>query len=269
METTDFDLNAMSEITQARKKAMLDVITNKYKKLYNLRFELGLLGNDPFGVPWNDLRKDIAELQKQMDKKDTSNYMWITISIAEAYFVPLDEPPQEPIDDVVYKLLPREEIIECTNHRLMKKALKFANSAMFSDYLFVMEQRESEFNAKRAYCGQHFHFLVRRTKKYPPSQVDRNTRRVWKDLCDTTKTPKQQRTPCHIVQCPAEYFNDKVEYMVGKKTGKKKNGEDKATIQAVDKTFRKHFKFKDLYYKISDDQLFALAIDKLSQKNKI
>lgn len=267
MDSTDLDLNAMSEITQARKKAMLDVITNKYKRLYNLRFELGLLGTDPFGVPWNDLRDDIAELQKQMDKKDTSMYMWITISIDPMWIHEFFE-PQEPLDQIINDIVP-EVRVQQLNESLLAKALKFSNSKMFSDYLFVFEQRKSFFDPQAGDCGQHFHFLVRRTKKYPPSQVDRNTRRVWKDLCDTTKRPKQERTPCHIVQCPAEYFNDKVEYMIGKKTGKKKNGEDKATIQAVDKTFRKHFKFNDLYYKISDDQLFAQAIDKLSQKNKI
>lgn len=261
------DLNGIMEEIAIQQKARKEILLNKYKKLYNLRFELGLLGNDPYGKPYEDLRDKINDLKQLLEKKDASMYMWITISIDPQWVHDYFE-EKEPLDQIMNEIIPTGKI-ESMNESLLAKALKFSNSKMFSDYLFVIEQRKSDFNEERRFCGQHFHFLLRRNSQYPPSQIDRNTRRVWKDYCDTSKNPKQQRTPCHIMQCPDKYVNDKIGYMIGIKTGTKKNGEEKEKIQSVDKTFRKHFKFNDLYFKICEDQRFKKAIDKLNGKNKI
>ena len=259
---SNIDLNAVNEEIGLQMKARKEIILNKYKKIYNLKFELGLLGTDPFGKPYQDLRDKITDLKKMLEAKDTSLYMWITISIDPEW---MNEwlKPDDPESLLLQENMTMAERLPAMNDELMRKAQKFASSKMFSDYLFVIEQRKSDFNAHRVYCGQHFHFLVRRNPQYPPSQIDRNTRRVWRDYCDTSKTPKDARTPCHILQCPQKYVNDKIAYIMGTKTGKKKNGEEKSKIQAIDKTFRKHFNFKDFYFPdvVREDPRFKKALE--------
>lgn len=237
------DLQLVNEHIAIQLKAKREVLLRKYTTLYNLKFELGLMGNDPFKKPYADLRDQINIYKKQLKDQQSSNdnfeYLWVTVGInpkwCDAY---LED--AEICDDLGH--------LYFMNDALLKKAHKFARSAMFEDYIFVMEQRRSQFDPCEPFVGQHFHFLLKRNLSYCYSQIVRNTKNVWRKFA-MVDNPEI----LNIHKCPEKFVKDKIEYCLGKKTG-----DGKAEKQEVDLQFRERFEIKKFYRNSEDMTNFFL-----------
>lgn len=207
-----------------------EVILLKWKKYYHLRFELGTLGKDPWGRDYMELRDKIRHAEEQLrlakaaTQKKTS-FIWLTINISP-----------KAVDT-----LPK---YWCET--LLKKLKKHVQSKMYKSYMYVIEQRETTFDPSKNFVGQHVHLLLRRnTNKYCFSQVKRNAKATWDLWCDTDKDYL-----FNIHECPERFIKDKVEYMLGQKTG-----ENKPEKQEVDKVWRQANKIKEFYE--SEDKFFS------------
>lgn len=207
-----------------------EIILLKWKKYYNLRFELGTLGKDPYGRDYAELRDKIkvaeAELRavRGATNKKTS-FIWLTINIAP-----------KAVDT-----LPKWWC-----ETLLKKLKKHCQSKMYKSYMYVIEQRETTFDPSKNFVGQHVHLLLKRnTNKYCFSQVKRNAKATWDLWCDVNN-----ESIFNIRECPERFVKDKVAYMLGLKTG-----ENKPEKVAVDKVWRQALKIKEFYE--SEDKFFS------------
>lgn len=240
--------HAILEHSKIELKARAEVLFQKFKQLYNLKFELGLMGNDPYGKPFTDLRDQISQLRtelKNFNRRDNLEYVWLTVSISPKwcndfmmsktnYKVPTPSSPASlVVDEHKHHIL-----LKKMNDALLAKALKYASSAMFDEYIFVFEQREPEFNPASCFVGQHFHFLLKRSKSYCYSQIVRNTKNVWRKFCNV-----DNGNILNIHKCPAEFVKDKIQYCLGEKTG---DGKDCKV--AVDQQFRDLFHYEKSYH---------------------
>jgi len=213
-------------------KAKDEVILRKYTQLYNLKFELGLMGNDPWGIPYTKLRDEIARLRKELAKTKRgakSQMIWMTISADPKNFLEADAC----------------NFPEVQNKNLLASLKKYANSKMFSSYIYAVEQRESTYDPSRVYVGQHVHLLLKRHHSYCHSQVVRNSRNTWKHWCNT-----ENPQIFNIHKCPMEYVQDKIDYILGKKTA-----EGKSEKVLVDNQWRKANKIEKFY--ASEDKFFS------------
>ena len=222
-------------------KAKKEVIYKKYVQFYNLQFKLNQLGQDPLGEEYSLLADRIQKLQMLLassKKKDKSEWVWMTVNIHSEACYEYCEPSSvvEPLDDDETIQIPNA-LINSMNQCLVKKAEKFCERKMFRSYCFVIEQRESKFEPSKLYCGQHFHFLFRRNLSYDFSQIKRNSKNTWRDLCNV------ESDAFHIRRCPEEFVQDKIDYCLGKKTA-----EGKDTKVEVDREFREFNELKSMYY---------------------
>lgn len=207
-------------------KAKDEIVLRKYTQLYNLKFELGLLGNDPYGVPYTYLRDEILRLRKQLAQTKAgskSKLIWLTINLAPVSVACAD--------DWVKKLLATLK--------------KYTNSKMFSSYIYTIEQRQSTFDPSQNFVGQHVHMLLVRHSTYCYSQVIRNSRNTWRYWCDVENA---QVFNSH--KCPLEFVQDKLDYCLGKKTD---SGKPEKVL--IDKIWRRHHKINDIYE--SEDKYFS------------
>lgn len=231
-------------------KARSEVLLRKFTTLYNLKFELGLMGKDPFNKPYSDLRDEIASLKNKLSslrRNDKYDYLWITISISPKWCMEYMS-PDSIIDDLDQACHNHLDMLYEMNDALLKKAHKYASSAMFEDYIFVFEQREPEFDPSKIYVGQHFHFLLKRNRSYCHSQIVRNTKNVWRKYCNV-----ENSEILNIHKCPEKFCKDKIQYCLGEKTG---NGKEAKV--AVDTQFRNRFEIKKLYRNNEDMSNFFL-----------
>lgn len=207
-----------------------EVILLKWKKYYNLRFELGTLGKDPFGRDYAELRDKIkvAESELRAVRASTNKktpFIWLTINIAP-----------KAVDT-----LPKWWC-----ETLLKKLKKHCQSKMYKSYMYVIEQRETTFDPSQNFVGQHVHLLLRRnTNKYCFSQVKRNAKATWDLWCDVNND-----SIFNIRECPERFIKDKVNYMLGLKTGN-----NKPEKVEVDKVWRQALKIKEFYE--SEDKFFS------------
>lgn len=222
-------------------KAKKEVIYKKYVQLYNLQFKLGMLGSNPLGEEYSVLADNIQKLQLKLassKKTDNSEWIWMTVNIHSEGCYQYVEPSSnmEPLDDDEYGMVPHSLIIKL-NQCLIKKAEKFCLRKMFRSYLFVIEQRESTFESSKIYCGQHFHLILRRNLSYDFSQIKRNSKNTWRDLCNV------ETDAFHMKRCPEDFLQDKIDYCLGKKTA-----EGKESKVEVDREFRNFNNLKSIYY---------------------
>ena len=211
-------------------KAKDEVILRKYTQLYNLKFELGLMGDDPYGIPYIKLRDEISRLRKELAKTkqgSKSKMIWLTISMDPARF-----PENVPFPKVA-------------NQYLTAQLKKYTNSKMFSSYIYAIEQREKTFDPSKNYVGQHVHLLLLRHHTYCHSQVVRNSKNTWKHWCDT-----ENSAVFNLHKCPMEFVQDKIDYILGKKTAE---GKDEKVL--VDNQWRKKNNLEKFYQ--SEDNYFS------------
>lgn len=181
---------------KCRTQAYEQMLKNKYLLLHNQKFELGKLGPD-----LRELRNEISSNKKLIKKANAdaagSLYMWITIN----------PNPKVKLSDFI------------------RKVFKYFQRNMFSGSMFCFEQRGG--NPQDIGTGFHVHGLIQRNLNYPPSQVHRNSKNTFKKMCSCTPQT------LNIKFCPTAYAPDKMEYMLGSKTG-----EGKDVKQVQDKIWR-------------------------------
>lgn len=226
MPPTEDDMLELRLQFQARREILL----LKWKKYYNLRFELGTLGKDPFGQDYSELRDRIQSLEADLREhraftNKKTPFIWLTINISPKAV---------------------ETLPKYWSETLLKKLKKHFNSKMYKSYMYVIEQRQTTFDPSKNFVGQHVHLLLKRNaNKYCFSQVKRNASGTWEEWCDVSN-PEIFK----MVECPERFIKDKVAYMRGEKTG-----ELKPEKVAVDKVWRESLKIKEFYE--SDDKFFS------------
>jgi len=134
------------------------------------------------------------------NKTDTKqNYLYLTIN----------PKPDYPLSDFI------------------KKIRKTLESKLFTDSLAVIEQRGTD--TKSIGTGYHAHILFKRitplNEGLPPSNIKRNLQDSYKKVC-LVKNPQIM----NFQFITLEYAEDKLEYMLGKKTGKGKDLKQKYDI---------------------------------------
>ena len=178
--------------------------------------------------------KQLEEIQAQKileQKSEASNnrYVWITIN-----------PDWNKIKKKFQKKKPsRAEII----NKFKDICLSKFGSQMYTDSIFVLEQRRTV--ADQGPLGLHVHALCKRKlgKNYPPTNIKRGIKNAFKTLCDT-----KNEALCKIDFIGSEFAKDKLDYILGKKTGLKKDGQSKSDAQLLDQQMRKSYLKNVQYY---------------------
>jgi len=150
------------------------------------------------------VQRQEQEIKKLTAQKNHNGYVWITIS-------------------------PKE----CVGLSLFRKKIeKLASRKMFLSHTYVYEQRGDSMDTLGK--GLHAHMLCKRNLDYKPNKIVRNVLNTTKSIADSKAVD---------IQFVGEDFRkDKVEYMLGKKTGA---GKEKK--QDFDKIFRKKNNLKAFY----------------------
>lgn len=196
--------------------AKYEILKRKYQQYWNLKFELGEMGDNPCGTPYTKLRDEIQQMtqllwDRDRDKKKTSPYIWLTVSLRSDY---------PDIDSSFPKAL-----------------AKFTSRKMFTEYIYAIEQRESEYDPTATFRGQHAHILLRRNQDYCFSQIKRNSKNSWRDWCNVDDS-----RIFNIHSCPKKFLVDKVNYLMGNKTDP-----DKPEKVIVDNLWRSALGLKKYY----------------------
>lgn len=143
-------------------------------------------------------------LKEQTAKKNNNNWVFITVS-------------------------PKDEIPLGT---FVKKMEKLAERSMFLKYTYVFEQRGDSLTTLGK--GVHCHMIVKRNLNYKPNKVIRN-------VLNTTKSIASPKS-VDIQFIGDEFKRDKLNYILGRKTG-----EGKQKKQDFDKIFRRKYNLASVY----------------------
>lgn len=181
-------------------------LATKFRENLNYKYELDLLGE-----PMKNLKLENQDLKQRIREKKAaeaqSNYVFITVN------------PKKDVDFEKFR-----ELCE-----------KFAQRKMFKKSWLVFEQRgktEEELGK-----GFHAHIECVRNVDYKPSQVIRNTRNTFKNVCNL-----QIEETLKIQHHGEDFHKDKMEYIDGVKTG-----EGKEEKQIMDVIFRKNKNLQVIY----------------------
>lgn len=118
----------------------------------------------------------------------------------------------------------------------LKQLHKFANRALFEEYMYVVEQRGTCEDTMGT--GFHAHLLLKRSMTYKPGKVQKHSMNSWKRM---TYVYNPQIFNFHW--CPQKYIEDKKEYMrVGGKTG-----DGKELKQQIDSVWREKNNIQTFY----------------------
>lgn len=201
----------------------MDFIKNKLKKIARLQYKTQKFSSGSILYKMKEMEKDLEEKDLvQTAVKNNNLYVWVTIN-----------PDWEKIKKKIkLKKPPRAKVIQLFRDICIQKF----SSAMYTDSIFVLEQRRTV--EGEGPLGLHVHALCKRKlgKTYPPSNVRRGIRNAFKTLCNT-----KNDALCKIDFIGPEFARDKKEYILGKKTGKKKDGESKSSAQKLDQDMRKKY----------------------------
>ncbi len=105
-----------------------------------------------------------------------------------------------------------------------------------AEYLYVYEQVGESY--KELGKGFHFHLLIRTTPDRPkPCKMSKNLKNTFKRICNINTGACQV-----ITKCPSQFVKDKIQYMIGKKTGLGKD-----VKQVSDTLWRNSLKLKKYY----------------------
>lgn len=132
----------------------------------------------------------------------------------------------------------------CLND-IMYKVKTFIYRKMVSNYIYVYEQRGT--TEQTCGNGKHVHLLIRKDKKTMPTVFKRDAKNSFKSITDVNNS-----SIFNIHNCPPEYLKDKYEYMLGGKTGDKKDIKCKWDI-----VFREKNKLNKIYF----DSLEAFGLE--------
>ena len=112
---------------------------------------------------------------------------------------------------------------------------RFVKRKMFNSYFYCFEQRGQTIASSGK--GVHSHLLLKRDLKYKPSKIILNSKNSFKKITQVSN-PKI----FFYRWCPIAYLTDKVNYILGQKTG-----DGKAQKCKIDKHFRKQNDLKLFY----------------------
>lgn len=252
--------------SRARERAKMQVMFNKYQKLFNLQFTLGEMGVDCFGRPLTQLRDDIKVLSQKVKElsKNTDNcqFYWITVSINPEW---VKERVAHYVPELKYNT---ETIARQINNDLIEQAKHFASCKMWTDYVFVWEQRTQldwggdsvpEADYDYFYKGQHMHFILARRSSYCHSQIVNGTKRMWEKYARVSDS-----RIVNIHRLPEKFVNEKIDYICGEKWDLK----DKPKKVQADEFLRECYQILPYYTNFSDSSILKSYWDKkLSNTN--
>ncbi len=179
----------------------------KIKKILEQQYQLESLGEmlkDMKGLE----EKNKVLLKEKTAKEHNNSHLWITIN-------------------------PQPEIKLCD---FIKKIKKLVERKIFTNYLYVLEQRGK--TEEEQGKGFHAHILAKRNLNYKPFKTHECIRNTCKTL---VKNHKDNRT-INIQNIGEEFAEDKKEYILGTKTG-----EEKDIKQQIDIIWRKNNNLNKYY----------------------
>lgn len=198
--------NYIMEISENEMKitkiAYDEFLKQKIKTNLNIQYELDLIS--PYCT---FLREQREELRQRQASKMGTLWLWLTIS------------PKNDIDFETFR----------------DKISTFAQRKMFDDHIYVFEQRGK--TVETAGEGFHAHLLLKRNMKYKQNKIISNSKNTFKKI-----TNVENHDIFNFHWCPEEYLNDKMEYILGTKTGKEKD-----IKQEIDIVFRQKKNLKEYY----------------------
>ena len=191
-----------------------EVLKNKIRKVMYMEYEYGSKLDNVFMIV-KDKEEDLsAKIKELRAKKNNNGFIWVTIN-------------PDPKSTTLKKFLKKVDVI--------------AKRKCFTDYIYVIEQRAT--TLLEVGKGFHAHLLLRRNLNYKPCKCGENLRSSCKKLMPNPKNP--QTLDVQIVG--EEFARDKLDYILGLKTGVKKNGEKKCIAQKLDSIFRKNHGILEYY----------------------
>lgn len=218
-------MNNLSENEiRVTKIAFDEFLKQKIKTNLNIQFELEQIS--PYCTELKRQRDNLR--QKQAEKLGTL-WLWLTIN------------PKKDIEFEIFK----------------KKIEQFAERKMFDDYLYVFEQRGK--TEEEAGKGFHAHLLLKRNMKYKQNKIISNSKNTFKNL-----TNVENNEIFNYHWCPAEYLDDKIEYMTGEKTGCEKD-----IKQLIDVLFREKKNLNNYYKKECHENKTSASTEKTVDINEV
>lgn len=180
-------------------KALDKFKQTKLMKIINMEYMLGKLGSQMEQM--KEYEKELGvELKEETARDNHNSHVWITVS------------PKPTVSFIEFR-----KVVE----KLVKRKL-------FSKYCYTYEQR----GKSDSECGKgfHVHILGKRNLNYKPNKVITHIKNTLKNICEVEKC-------CRIQIIGEDFAKDKMEYMLGKKTG----GED---CDAEDKQLKQQYDIK-------------------------
>lgn len=182
----------------------------KFRKLHEQRYILGQAGKLMEMVK-QEIDSNNVKIKQMTAKKNNNGYLFVTIN-------------------------PKKEI---KLDRFLTIIKKLSSRAFVDEYMYVIEQRGSD--EKEIGKGIHCHILIKRDLNYKPSKCCKYLKNGCKKIVGNIQNDHQ----VNIKIIGEDFAKDKIEYMVGEKTGE---GKDKK--QQMDKIFRKNNKLEKYYGEI-------------------
>ncbi len=191
-------------------KALDKFKQTKLMKIINMEYMLGKLGTQMEQM--KEYEKELGvESKEETAKENHNSHVWITVS-------PKPTVSFKDFRKVVEKLTARK---------------------LFSKYCYTYEQRGMTLTDCGA--GFHVHILAVRNLNYKPNKVITHIKNTVKNICDVERC-------CRIQIIGEDFAKDKMEYMLGEKTGGEDcSEENKKLKQKMDKVFRDQEKLQKYF----------------------
>lgn len=186
------ELNTPNFLVQAYYDAQKDLIKSTMKKIVKGNYELGLLGSD-----FVALRKAEVALKEVKATRKNKLFIWLTVN-----------PNPKCKLQVFLDLLDR-----------------FCKRKIFTAFTYVIEQRGSVIDPSTIGTGFHAHILLKRNLDYKPSKIFLWAQNSFKSACHVKKAECFK-----FIWMPAAFLQDKIDYILGGKTGEGKDVKQEADI---------------------------------------
>lgn len=187
--------------------ALADWKKQKLKSIFTKSYQAGKLGSQWIAIKEHEEKLNCT-IRESKAQKHNNLYLWLTVS------------PKPSVELEDFK----------------SRVEKAVTRTMFSDYLYVYEQRGTEQKCNLG-DGFHAHILLKRNLDYKPCKVIANIKNTFKDM-----TLVENKEIFAWYWCSNEYKLDKVEYITGLKTA-----EGKDEKQIGDKMWRKYNDLETFY----------------------
>lgn len=182
----------------------------KMMKIIGMEYALGKINSQMTAVKEYE-EELVSELREETAKEHNNTHVWITVS------------PKPTVSFLDFR-----KVVE-----------KLVNRKLFSKYCYTYEQRGK--NSEECGKGFHVHILAKRNLNYKPNKVITHIKNTLKNICEVDAC-------CRIQIIGEDFAKDKMEYMLGKKTGGEDcDGEDKQLKQQYDIKWREREELLEYY----------------------